>query len=139
MQDSIQVAAAQNGLTLKAYRGDGGVLLAFDLDQHLTANLAGFAVQRTPPSGPSAYLLNRLSFNTDFTASTTPQERIWTPSNLAPFQKFRWMDFPADLDAGAYTYTVTAMYFGPNGSTQLAPGVSANISLELVPSQPQFQ
>src|SRR5216684_3279097 len=32
MQDSIQVAAAQNGLTLKAYRGDGGVLLAFDHD-----------------------------------------------------------------------------------------------------------
>ena len=35
MQNSIQVAAAQDGLTLKAFRGDGGVLLGFDLDQHL--------------------------------------------------------------------------------------------------------
>ncbi len=139
MQDSIQVAAAQNGLTLKAYRGDGGVLLAFDLDQHLTANLAGFAVQCTPSNGPATYLLNRLSFDTPITAATTPQARPWTPSNLAPFQKFRWMHFPADLEPGAYTYTITAMYFGPGGSTQLTPGVSAAISLELVPSQPQFQ
>ena len=37
MQNSIQVAAAQDGLTLKAFRGDGGVLLGFDLDQHLTS------------------------------------------------------------------------------------------------------
>jgi hypothetical protein len=100
MQDSIQVAAAQNGLTLKAYRGDGGVLVAFDLDQHLTSNLAGFALQCTPPNGPAAYLLNRLSFDIPITAATTPQERQWTPSNLAPFQKFRWMHFPADLAPG---------------------------------------
>jgi hypothetical protein len=139
MQDSIQVAAAQNGLTLKAYRGDGGVLLAFDLDQHLTSNLAGFAVQCTAPNGPAAYLLNRLSFDISITAATTPQQRQWTPSNLAPFQKFRWMHFPADLAPGAYTYMVTAMYFGPGGPTQLTPGASANISLELIPSQLQFQ
>lgn len=139
MQDSIQVAAAQNGLTLKAFRGDGGVLLAFDLDQHLTANLAGFAVECTPPNGPAAYLLNRLSFDTTITAATTAQDRVWTPSNLAPFQKFRWMHFPTELAPGTYTYTVIAMYFGPGGSTQLTAGVSANISLELVPSQPQFQ
>ena len=139
MQDSIQVAAAKDGLSLKAYRSDGWVLLAFDLDQHLTSNLAGFAVQRTPPNGPAAYLLNRLSFDTPVTATTTPQERPLTPSNLAPFQKFRWMDFPGDLEPGAYTYTVTAMYFDPGGSIQLTPGASANISLELIPSQPQFQ
>jgi PLD-like domain len=139
MQDSIQVAAAQNGLTLKAFRGDGGVLLAFDLDQHLTPNLAGFAIQCTPPNGPAAYLLNRLSFDTQITATTTPQERPMAPSNLAPFQKFRWMHFPTDVVPGAYAYTITAMYFGVGGSTQLTAGVSANISLELVPSQPQFQ
>jgi len=139
MQDSIQVAAAQNGLSLKAYRGDGGVLLAFDLDQHLTANLAGFAVQYTPPHGPAAYLLNRLSFDIPIIATTTPQQRRWTPSNLAPFQKFRWMHFPTELGPGAYTYTVTAMYFGPGGPIQLTAGASANISLELVPTQPQFQ
>ena len=139
MQNSIQVAAAQDGLTLKAFRGDGGVLLGFDLDQHLTANLAGFAVQCTPPDGTAAYLLNRLSFDTAITATTTPQQRTWTPSNLAPFQKFRWMHFPTDVVAGTYSYTVTSMYFGPAGSTQLTPGVSATISLEFVPSQPQFQ
>jgi len=139
MSDSIQVAAAQNGLSLKAYRGDGGVLLAFDLDQHLTSNFAGFSVLCTPPNEPAAYLLNRLSFDTPITAATTPQQRQWTPSNLAPFQKFRWMYFPADVAPGAYTFTVTAMYFGPAGPAQLTTGVSASISLELLPSQPQFQ
>jgi hypothetical protein len=139
MSDSIQVAAAQNGLTLKAYRGDGGVLLAFDLDQHLTSNFAGFSIQCTPPNGPTDYLLNRISFDTPITAATTPQQRQWTPSNLAPFQKFRWMYFPTDVAPGAYTFTATAMYFGPGGPAQLSPGVSASISLELLPSQPQFQ
>lgn len=139
MQDSIQVASAQNGLSLKAYRGDGGVLLTFDLDQHLTANFAGFAVQCTPPHGPEAYLLNRLSFDTPVTATTTARQRQWTPSNLAPFQKFRWMHFPTEMEPGAYTYTVTGMYFGPGGPTQLTAGASATISLELVSSQPQFQ
>ncbi len=139
MQNSIQVAASQDGLTLKAFRGDGGVLLGFDLDQHLTTNLAGFAVQCTPPDGQAAYLLNRLSFDTPITATTTPQQRTWTPSNLAPFQKFRWMHFPTDVVPGTYSYTVTSMYFGPAGSTQLTPGVSATISLEFFPSQPQFQ
>jgi phosphatidylserine/phosphatidylglycerophosphate/cardiolipin synthase-like enzyme len=139
MQNSIQVAAAQSGLTLKAFRGDGGVLLGFDLDQNLTTNFAGFAVQCTPPNGSADYLLNRLSFDTPITATTTPQQRTWTPSNLAPFQKFRWMHFPTDVVPGTYTYTVTAMYFDSAGSTQLTPGVSASISLDLVPSQPQFQ
>lgn len=140
MQDSIYVAAAQNGLSLKALRGDGGVLLVYDLDSHLTTNLAGFAIQCTPPNGPAAYLENLLSFSTPTTATTTPQQITLAPSNVAPFQKFRWMHFPGELVPGTYSYTVTAMYFGPGGSTQrLIAGPSTNVSLELVPSQPQFQ
>lgn len=33
-----------NGLSFTAYRGDGSVLLAFDLDGEKTHNLAGFAI-----------------------------------------------------------------------------------------------
>src|SRR5258706_5807000 len=90
--------AAGQGISITAHLGDGMVLLAFDLDSKLTTNLAGFAVRRVPPSGQAEYLLNRLSFTTKVTAATTPAQRKWTPSDQAPFQKFRWIDFPADTE-----------------------------------------
>ena len=136
--NNIHIAAAQNGLSLKAYCGDGMVLLAFDLDQHLTPNLAGFAIQCTSPDGSATYLPNRLNFANAITSETTPEERTWTPSNLAPFQKFRWIDVPANLRPGTYTYQVTAMYFGQNGAVQLTAGASVSISLDLLPAQPQY-
>ncbi len=41
------------GLAVTAYDGDGAVLLAFDIDEEKTQNLAGFAVKAvTPDNGP---------------------------------------------------------------------------------------
>jgi len=42
-------SSSAGGLTVKAFRGDGSAMLAFNLDEKLTANLAGFAVKRTAP------------------------------------------------------------------------------------------
>lgn len=109
----MAVRSTVDGLTLAGHEGVGMVLLAFDLDPSLTAGLAGFAVSRTGAGGAPQALLNRLTFEQRITAATTPDERRWTPSDAAPFQKFRWVDFPPDVATGATTYRATAMYFAP--------------------------
>jgi len=56
---------SSNGLTVAAYAGDGDVLLAFSLDDNVLKqnDLAGFAIQCTPPTGQPYYLQNRLNFS----------------------------------------------------------------------------
>jgi hypothetical protein len=49
------------------------------------------------------------------TSATTPQQRKWTPSDQAPFQKFRWVDIPPDGTDKMATYRVCAMYFTGQG------------------------
>lgn len=131
MPQPIHAAASQDGVTVKAYRGDGAVLLAFDLDKHLTANFAGFAIKRTPPGGKGEFLPNRLSFSgkQQITSDTTPEQRIWTPSNEAPFQKFRWVDFPSDLLDGEYTFEVTAMYRQQGGGLKAGPTAAVSLGI----------
>jgi phosphatidylserine/phosphatidylglycerophosphate/cardiolipin synthase-like enzyme len=116
-------------LSVLAYPGDGCVLLAFDLAEDKTADFAGFAVSRKSPDGEHEGLDNRLSFQTAITAETTPAEHKWHPSSTAPFQHFRWVDFPTDPKPGQYTYTVTAMYFKSVESTELEPGDSTSVDV----------
>jgi PLD-like domain len=128
----LHTANTDSGLTLKIHRGDGSALLAFNLEDHLTDQLAGFAVKRTGPDGKSAFLLNRLSFDTAFTAGTTAKDRVWTPSDKAPFQKFWWVDFPPSGISGEYRYEVTVMRFS-GSSNSLKPDQSVNAALPLGP------
>ena len=127
---AARVAQTTDGVTLTAYSALGTVLLAFDLEQRLTDGLAGFAVSRRSPDGATAPLLNRLSFEQKITAGTTPEQREWTPSDRAPFQKFRWIDFPTEVRSGQYGYELSAVYFA-GGSLRRGPSVS--VSLDLAP------
>jgi phosphatidylserine/phosphatidylglycerophosphate/cardiolipin synthase-like enzyme len=122
---------AAGELTVKAYPGDGSVLLAFDVSEDVRDDLAGFAVECVPPKGPSYPLLNRLSFETAITAETTPQEREWTPTVEAPLQKFHWVAYPKEVMKGEFTYRVTAMLFRKGSETALDPGPTKEVSLEL--------
>ncbi len=81
---------AQDTFRVKAYASTNGVLLAFDLDKTYKPGLLGFAIERKEPQHPWRWLLSSLTFPGK--AHTLPQ---WgaTPSNLAPFQKFRWADY----------------------------------------------
>jgi hypothetical protein len=106
-------------------------MLAFDLAARRTKGLAGFAIRRKPPQGPAVMLPNRLRFASGPTADTRGEDLAWTPSDQAPFQKFRWVDHPGPAQAGAYTYDVTALYF--DGGGRLRAGPSAQASVELVP------
>lgn len=113
----VDAFAASSGLRVKAYRGDSSVLLAFDVDQSRVAGLAGFAVKCTPPTGQTFTLKNRLSFDAAITPAMTPKERhdALTPTDQAPYQKFRWIDFSSSCGAGRYVYEVSAMYFNGKG------------------------
>lgn len=127
-------ASAKDGLRVIAHRGDGSVLLAFNLDKPPQPGFAGFAVKCTPPSGAPFFLKNRLNFDDKTTASTTPADRrkMITTTDQAPYQKFRWVDFSSSLGPGLYKYEVSAMYPSRPGGP-LQPRASTEVSLELGP------
>src|SRR6516162_10324228 len=124
------------GLTLTAYAGDGAVLLAFDLDQSMQQDLAGFAVTCTDPGGQTFPVLNRLGFTQAITSGTTPEQRQFIPTSEAPLQKFHWVHFPPDVKPGTFTYKATAMLFQAGSETALTAGPSAEIGVVLIPQQP---
>lgn len=119
-----------NGLTVAAYPGDGDVLLAFSLDPALLKqnDLAGFAIQYTPPGGQPQWVPNRLNFTTPVTNAA---QHPWTSSQDAPIQKFHWVHFPPHVVPGAYTYKVTARYCQGTGLTD---GPTAQASVQLMPA-----
>jgi hypothetical protein len=100
--------------TVKAYRGDECVMLAMNLPESACDGLAGFAIARGPDPADLTYIKNRLSFDPTKGAYATkdPLQELAdeVPSNQAPFQKFRWVDFPPDAST-PLSYKVEAMYF----------------------------
>ncbi len=125
-----------DGLTFAAYPGDGAVLLAFDVDQGVEQDLAGFAVEYTDPDGQTFPVLNRLGFAQPVTSATTPEQRRFFPTSEAPLQKFHWVHFPPDVKPGMFTYKATAMLFQPGGETAMTAGPSAELGVTLMPRQP---
>jgi len=116
MLSAVSSIVARNGpLTVKAYRGDGCVLIAIDVDQASCDGLAGFAIARSTDGVNFTYTPNRLSFKESkaVLADTTPEVRHANAetSDIAPFQKFRWVDYPPATVSGPYTYRVDATYF----------------------------
>lgn len=139
MDDAVlQARASQGGLTVSGIHADGAVMLSFDLDQALTPGLAGFAIQCTPPAGAGSpyYLSNRITFTNPVTNQTGAGQLPITPSNQAPFQKFRWVYFPRATTDGLYTYTVTAMYFDPAGGLKAGPATSIALPTSLIQNGP---
>lgn len=116
-------------LTVNTFVSDGSVLLAFDMPQPDTT-FAGFAIQCTPKGAEPYYLLNRLNFTNGVSKNTTPDKRVWTTSDKAPFQKYYWIHFPAEADqVKQFDYKVTAMYFQKGYG--LKAGESAHASVDL--------
>ena len=124
-----QSLGSREGPTVGAYRGDGTVMLAFSLDERLTDNLAGFAVYCTPPTGSPYYLSGLLNFEQGIHSGTTPEELRTIPSDQAPFQAFRYIHRPEDLVPGPYEYTVSAMYFRPDGRLTSRSTVAVEVEL----------
>jgi len=129
----LQRAEEKDGLRVSVYRGDGAAMLAFDLEESLTPNLAGFAIHVAPPKGQGSYLLNRLNFGGGLTSEDGPEARVWTSSVEAPFQKFRWVDFAGISNPGTYHYEVSAMYFASDPRKPLLKGPTVAVDIDTGP------
>jgi phosphatidylserine/phosphatidylglycerophosphate/cardiolipin synthase-like enzyme len=118
----------KNGLRVVVYPGDTKLLIAMSLADDKADNLAGFAIWRTVAGKPEQALANRLSFTAGVSSETTAADRKWTPSDQAPFQKFRWVDVPPDGFTAPITYRVRALYFTGQGTAMRAgPDVSITV------------
>jgi PLD-like domain len=98
----IATIAKNDILVTCAYRGDRAVLLGFDIEQESEKGLLGFAIERADVSGPSGWLQNWLSFGRS--------KQGPTPSNKAPFQRFRWIDALSGPARDILQYRVCAVY-----------------------------
>lgn len=116
---------ADDSFRVKAYAGTNGVLLAFDLTGRPPRDFLGFAVQRKEAGGMWQWLLNSLTFPDR--AHTLPD---WgaTPSDEAPFQKFRWADYTIEPGTTC-TYRVHPAYGNP-GAIELRQPLTVRITTD---------
>jgi phosphatidylserine/phosphatidylglycerophosphate/cardiolipin synthase-like enzyme len=117
------------GLHVVVYPGDNKILIAMSLaDDSVNdsdKNLAGFAIWRQHDGRAEEILPNRIGFDNGVNNQTTAETREWTPSDQAPFQKFRWIDVPPDGFDAPITYRVRTLYFTGRGcATKAGPEVS---------------
>jgi hypothetical protein len=131
---AMNVSAEDQGLRLVAYPGDNKILLAMSIDDERIGpgnNLAGFAIWRKYDGKAEEVLGNRIAFDYDVSKETTAEDRKWTDSDKAPFQKFRWVDVPPDGFDIPVTYRVKAMYFTGQGQ-EIREGSEITIRVEPV-------
>jgi PLD-like domain len=122
-----------NGLSVKLWRGERMVLIGMDVDDP-EPDFVGFSIEEQPPaSNAFTPLRNRLNFSygNRSTSNAVNGYRNF-PSTEAPFQKFRWIQFPFDPKPGEYTYRVTKQHMRPDGSLTNGTSVTLDLSLDIV-------
>ncbi|MCX8253734.1 hypothetical protein RHAL1_00978 [Beijerinckiaceae bacterium RH AL1] len=115
--DAVVFTGAADGLSVVAYPGDNKILLAMSLAVDAVGktdgkNLAGFAIWRTRFGMKEEILSNRIGFTI---AVEGASDGKWTPSDKAPFQKFRWIDVPPDGFDKPMKYRIRALFFAGDG------------------------
>jgi phosphatidylserine/phosphatidylglycerophosphate/cardiolipin synthase-like enzyme len=134
MTRTYSAAASSGGFTVKAYGGDRCAMLAFDLDEHQTDKLAGFAIARRLAGQTHWQVLgNRLGFAGDYTNPNASKNGKFFSSSTDPFQKFWWLDFPPEGASGTYEYQVTVKRFKSPDSTDLADDQQVQLTLDVSP------
>jgi phosphatidylserine/phosphatidylglycerophosphate/cardiolipin synthase-like enzyme len=129
------VSSTKNGLTVVVYPGDNMVLISLSIEKSklkIHDGFAGFAIRRKH-DGKWEWLTNRLSFEQKITKKTTPEQRVWTTTNDAPIQKFRWIDVPPERIRGSVVYEVTARYF--QGKNDLVDGTQVQVTVDFTGHQ----
>ena len=118
-------------LHLKLWRGERMCLLGMNVEKP-SDDFVGFAIEVRPPGSSSFVPLNnRLAFSYSKPVGKAVTGDRWYSSLKAPFQKFRWIDFPNDPKGGLYEYRVTEMHMPRDN--QLVKGTSATTSITLDP------
>jgi phosphatidylserine/phosphatidylglycerophosphate/cardiolipin synthase-like enzyme len=126
---ATKFSADNAGLHVVIYPGDNKILIAMSLGDtsinDTDKNLAGFAIWRKCDGKAEEILSNRIGFDSGVNNQTTAETHEWTPSDQAPFQKFRWVDVPEDGFDVPITYRVRALYFtGQGHATKAGPEVT---------------
>jgi hypothetical protein len=116
----VRTLEPENGVTVKAYAGTTGVLLAFDIEADRREGLLGFAIEREGGNRPRQWLEGLLHFPD---AAHEPGHLI--PTDQAPIQKFRWADYRV-YPGTTYSYWIHPVY-----GTHAHPAVEAGPALTL--------
>jgi hypothetical protein len=131
--------ASKGPLTVRAHRGDAKTLLAFNLTQAGTKNLAGFTIRCMAPGQGPFYLFNDLQFEKPANHAQVATEPANSSVN-APIHKFRWLHVPGSAHQGThpvfgqYRYTVTPRYFDGSGSMlPIDPARGASVTVDVGP------
>jgi hypothetical protein len=131
MTKDFQVSKTEKGFTLKLWRGERMCLLGMSVVDP-EQDLVGFAIERKDP-GTKVFvpLKNRIAFAYKQKTETAVDGTRKFDSTEAPFQKFRWIDFPFEVKSGTYSYRVTKLHMPEDD--KLKKGVSITLSLSLEP------
>ena len=109
-----------DGVSVKAYAGTTGVILAFDVADGGRAGLLGFAIKRSGGNRPERWLGGGLTF-----PGVEHPPGVFPASNEAPIQRFRWSDYTV-FPGTTYTYTVHPVH-GTPAKLRLDPGPSVTV------------
>ncbi len=117
---------SKNGFSMKLWRGERMCLVGFDVDV-AEPDLVGFAIEVKEPGATTFEpLRNRLTFAPAPGAVNGDRKFLSTDS---PFQKFRWIHFPAEPKKGVYTYRGTKIHMPTNGKVTKGTSIQLDISL----------
>jgi hypothetical protein len=123
---------ATDGLSVKLWRGERMVLIVMDVEDP-EPDFVRFAIEeQAPGSRTFVPLRNRLNFSYDQPVTQAANGYRNFPSTEAPFQKFRWIQFPFDPQPGEYTYRVTKKHMHPDGTLVSGTSVTLDIALDIV-------
>ena len=105
----MRTTKSANGITLKAYAGTTGVLLAFNVTDAKRAGLLGFAIERLHSTKKKwEWMQGMMPFPGQQHYAGQP-----IPTDIAPVQKFRWSDYRVYAET-TYRYRVHAMFGTPD-------------------------
>jgi hypothetical protein len=117
-------------LTLKLWRGERMCLMGMDV-ANPEPDFVGFSIEVKSPGAPAfVFLRNRLAFSYPNAAQPSATAARQFPSNVSPFQTFRWVHFPQTVQAGEYSYRVTKQHM-PEDDGTLVAGDSCTGSISL--------
>jgi phosphatidylserine/phosphatidylglycerophosphate/cardiolipin synthase-like enzyme len=117
----MRKTANNDAVSVKAYAGTTGVILAMNVEPAKRVGLLGFAIERLDrTSGRKGWLRGMLQF-----PGVTHRPGELVPSNVAPIQKFRWSDY-AVYPETEYDYMIQPVY-GAWNQPVLADGPTVTV------------
>jgi len=127
--DDFSNSKTIDGFTCKLWRGERTCLIGFDVQQP-EPDLAGFAIEcKMPGAAGFEPLRNRLAFSYNVPPATAVDGFRNFDSRQAPFQKFRWIHFPANPVDGTYRYRATKMHMRGDGSLVAGTGIELDLDI----------